>query len=64
MEAATLSTQRGCKDYRQSGPGSQAENTLSDGGGAKMVILTRRMLSDRAFDALMLMGTRPSKPNA
>jgi NAD(P)-dependent dehydrogenase (short-subunit alcohol dehydrogenase family) len=34
------------------------------GGGAKMVLLTRRMLSDRAFDALMLMGTRPSKPNA
>lgn len=31
------------------------------GGGARMVLLTRKLLSDRLFDALMLMGARPPK---
>ena len=31
------------------------------GGGAKPVLFLRRMLSDRAFDAMMLMGARPAK---
>lgn len=31
------------------------------GGGVRIVLATRRLLSDRAFDALMLMGTRPAK---
>ena len=31
------------------------------GGGAKPVLFLRRVLSDRAFDAMMLMGARPAK---
>lgn len=31
------------------------------GGGAKMVLFLRSILSDRAFDAMMLMGTRTAK---
>ena len=34
------------------------------GGGARMVLLLRRLLSDRAFDAMMLMGTRQPKLKA
>jgi NAD(P)-dependent dehydrogenase (short-subunit alcohol dehydrogenase family) len=34
------------------------------GGGAKPVLFLRRMLSDRAFDAMMLMGARPAKVKA
>jgi hypothetical protein len=30
-------------------------------GGAKQVLFLRRVLSDRTFDAMMLMGTRPAK---
>ena len=31
------------------------------GGGAKPVLFLRRMLSDRIFDAMMLMGARPAR---
>ena len=31
------------------------------GGGARMVLFLRRVLSDRAFDSMMLMGARPAK---
>jgi short-subunit dehydrogenase len=31
------------------------------GGGAKPILFLRRMLSDRAFDAIMLRGARPAK---
>jgi NAD(P)-dependent dehydrogenase (short-subunit alcohol dehydrogenase family) len=31
------------------------------GGGAKPVLFLRRILSDRAFDSMMLMGARPAK---
>ena len=34
------------------------------GGGAKPVLFLRRVLSDRAFDSMMLMGARPAKPAA
>jgi NAD(P)-dependent dehydrogenase (short-subunit alcohol dehydrogenase family) len=34
------------------------------GGGARSVLLLRRFLSDRGFDALMLMGARPGKATA
>lgn len=34
------------------------------GGGARMVLFLRRILSDRAFDAMMLMGARPAKSEA
>ena len=34
------------------------------GGGAKPVLLLRRVLSDRAFDAITLMGARPAKNSA
>ena len=34
------------------------------GGGAKPVLFLRRVLSDRAFDSVMLMGARPAKPTA
>jgi NAD(P)-dependent dehydrogenase (short-subunit alcohol dehydrogenase family) len=34
------------------------------GGGAKPVLFLRRMLSDRAFDAMMLIGARPPKATA
>jgi hypothetical protein len=31
------------------------------GGGAKPVLFLRKVLPDRAFDAMMLMGARPHK---
>ena len=31
------------------------------GGGAKPVLFLRRVLSDRLFDVMMLMGARPAK---
>lgn len=34
------------------------------GGGARSVLFLRRVLSDRGFDALMLMGARPGKATA
>jgi NAD(P)-dependent dehydrogenase (short-subunit alcohol dehydrogenase family) len=34
------------------------------GGGAKLVLFLRRVLSDRAFDSVMLAGARPAKPKA
>jgi len=34
------------------------------GGGAKPILFLRRILSDRAFDSVMLMGARPAKPAA
>jgi NAD(P)-dependent dehydrogenase (short-subunit alcohol dehydrogenase family) len=34
------------------------------GGGAKPVLFLRRVLSDRAFDAMMLLGARPAKTSS
>ncbi len=34
------------------------------GGGAKPVLFLRRVMSDRLFDAMMLMGARPAKEKA
>jgi hypothetical protein len=34
------------------------------GGGARTVLFLRRILSDRAFDSVMLFGARPPKSKA
>jgi hypothetical protein len=34
------------------------------GGGAKPVLFLRRVMSDRLFDAMMLMGARPAKKSS
>ena len=34
------------------------------GGGAKLALFVRRVLSDRAFDAILLMNTRPAKKSS
>ena len=47
------------KSVRSSKPKTRYET----GGGARMVLFLRRVLSDRAFDSMMLMGARPAKPS-
>ena len=40
---------------------SRPKTRYETGGGARMVLFLRRILPDRTFDAMMLMGARPPK---
>lgn len=64
MERAGLApfvAERRGEDDRQGRAGPQAEGALSHQRGVRLAQLTRRLLSDRAFDALMLLGSRPAR---